>query len=394
MRVLYINPVNGIAGDMLTASLLDLGVDHDAFMTALKSLALPADEWSVSIDSVLKRGITSTKFNVNTRETSDGHGRHLGPILAMIEDSGMSARAKSLAKAAFTELAQAEAEVHGTTPEKVHFHEVGAVDSIIDICGACIALDLLSIDRVLAAPPALGGGTVTCDHGTLPVPVPAVCKLLTGLPSKLGPVDCELTTPTGAVLLKVFADSFIEHPAGTMVATGYGAGTKDFESHANVVQTMIFETVDAASADDVIVIEATIDDMPGEYMSHLGPELLDEGALDYCVIPCTMKKSRPGIILQVLCPPDLEDHIATLILQHTTSFGVRRHRCQRTILDREIIQVEPDFGSLSVKIGRDPATGDIIQISPEYDDCHQAAIESGVPLKVVYAAARKAVIPD
>ncbi len=383
MKVLYLNPQSGIAGDMLVGALLDLGADTPEFWQQLRSPALPADEWNVSAEPVVKRGISATKFNVSfQKHTGDHHhGRHLSTILKLIKQSTMSEGAKAMAAKAFQLLAHAEAAVHDTTPEKIHFHEVGAVDAIADICGACIALAELEVDRVIAAPPALGGGTVSCDHGVMAVPVPAVCKLMEGAPMKLGPIDCELTTPTGAALLRAMVDEFSDTAVGAVLASGYGAGTREFEDRANVLPAMLLNSDDTSA--DVAVLECNLDDITGEQLAHAGESLLAAGALDYTILPCTMKKGRPGHLLQVLCAPAVAEQITTAMLRSTTSFGVRRHDCRRTILDRESIQVDTRFGPVSVKIGRTP-DGDIIQVSPEYIDCKVAAENTQAQYKEVF----------
>jgi uncharacterized protein (TIGR00299 family) protein len=395
MKTLYVNPVNGIAGDMFAAALVDLGVDQEELTRQLRSLQLPIDSWTVQYETAMRGSLQCRRFIVDcTGEDGHGHGRHLSQIVDLINASDMSDDAKDSARDAFETLAKVEAEIHGTSPEKIHFHEVGAVDSIIDVCACCICLDLLGVDDVQSSPPALGGGTVTCDHGVLPVPVPAVCKLLDGSPVTMGPIDSELTTPTGAVLLKTFVGSFAERPVGRLVATGYGGGTKEFDTHPNVLQVMLFETAESAPADDVIVIESNVDDMPAEFLTHLGPELLEQGALDYCVIPCTMKKGRSGIILQVICRPEQAEELSRLILWETTSFGVRRYPCSRLVLDRESVIVTTDFGDLQVKLGRDPETGDLVQVSPEFEACREVATATATPLKIVYDAARFAAMSD
>ena len=259
MKTLFLNPYSGIAGDMFVAALLDLGVDQEAFDQAMRSLPLPAEEWSYDVESVVKSGVKSTKFNVHFQEkASHHHGRHLSEIIRIIEASALSERAQTNAKAIFQLLAEAEAEVHGTTIEKVHFHEVGAVDAIADICGAAICMDLLDIEGLVSSPPALGSGTVNCDHGTMPVPVPAVSNLLREVPVKACSIPFELTTPTGAAILKHFAKAFEASPEGKIIESGYGAGNRELESQANVLPVLLLEAGNEAT-ERVTVIECNLD---------------------------------------------------------------------------------------------------------------------------------------
>ena len=286
----------------------------------------------------------------------------------------------------FRLLADAEAAVHNVSPEEVHFHEVGAVDAIADICGACLGLDLLGVERVVSTAPALGGGTVTCAHGILPVPVPAVTRLLQGLPVRLGPSDGELTTPTGAALLKALTDQFVYDLDGVILASGNGAGTRDLADRANVLPATLIET----TADEVDMIECNLDDMSGQVLSFLNPRLFAAGALDVTVIPCQMKKNRPGIILQVLAGRADREGLIRLLLRETTTFGVRWQVWRRVVLRRRSIEVETPAGQVSVKLGFDRGTGELLQVAPEYEPCARAAAASGLPLARVCELARQA----
>ncbi len=400
MRTLCLNPTTGVAGDMLTAALLDAGADGDEFWALLRGLPLPAEEWSVRIEDVVSGGIAAKHFVVDWQEHhhhhhdhGHHHGRHLPEIVKIIEDSALPEPVKINAKRTLELLAEAEAAVHRTTPDKVHFHEVGAVDAIADICGACLALHLLAVDRVVCGIVPLGSGTVTCDHGELPVPAPAVVRLLADVPVCLGTHKGELTTPTGAALLKTLVDAFETPAAGRLTARGYGAGTRKFEAAPNVLQALVLESDGAGTTPPVCVIECNLDDLPGEQLSHLIPVLLEAGALDVIVVPCLMKKGRQGMLVQVLCQPDDRDRLARLLLRETTSFGVRHYVAGRLCLDRRRETVKTEFGDIRVKIGIAPESGEVWQTAPEYEDCAAAARQHGVPLQQVYAAARQAVAP-
>ncbi len=392
MKTLFVNPASGIAGDMFVGALLELGADTPEFWRQLRSLPLPANEWAAHAEKAVKHGIAATRYVVTWEkgETHDGHGRRLPEILELINKSGMTETAKTNAIKVFRLLAEVEAALHDTVPDKVHFHEVGAVDAIADICGVCIALDMLAVAQIVSAPPALGGGVVDCAHGKLAVPVPAVARLLEGVPVRLGPVDSELTTPTGAALLKALATDFSGRAEGTVLASGAGAGTKDFPEHANILPVLLLEKGEAADRDEVCVIECNLDDMPGERLSYLGPKLLEAGALDYTVTPCLMKKGRQGMIVQVLGHSADREKLVRLLLRETSSFGVRYQTWQRTVLRRETIRVETSYGQLEVKLGYDPASGELLQLAPEYESCRHAAEASGASLAAVYDAARAA----
>ena len=305
----------------------------------------------------------------------------------MIAASKLPATVQELSITAFRKLAEAEAAVHGTTPDKVHFHEVGAVDAIVDICGACLAFHLLNIDKVICAPIALGSGTVKCEHGIMPVPVPAVCKLLTDVPSYTGPVAKELTTPTGAAIIRAICDTFDESASGSLTITGYGAGTRDIPGHANVLQVSIYDGDAEATTDVVTVLTCNLDDATGEDAAALVDALLEAGALDAVLIPCTMKKGRPGIIVEALAPNKLADDLATLLLRHSSSFGLRRYQAQRTILNRFFTEVDTAFGRIRVKIGVFPGQNDPVQVAPEFADCHKAAKENDISTAAVRRAA-------
>ncbi|MBN4074160.1 nickel pincer cofactor biosynthesis protein LarC, partial [bacterium AH-315-E10] len=391
---LFINPTSGIAGDMFVASLLALGrFTEEDLLKQLKTLSLPADEWSLTVKKVLKHGIGATHVDVHVHDHSHDHhhGRHLSEIVTIINNSTLSLLVKEKAIAIFNALGEAEASVHQIDIEKIHFHEVGAVDAIIDIVGACIALELLDVNRVVFAPVELGSGTVKCAHGTMPVPVPAVSRLLEGIPTVIGTLKGECCTPTGAAIVKVIADSFAGQVAGSIQASGYGAGTRDYDDHANVLQAILIdESVKSGhttSFDEVAVIECNIDDMSGEQLTHIIPNFIAAGALDVVVIPCLMKKGRQGMVLQLICDLAEREALAKLILTETTSFGVRMYRTERLKLSRKIETIETAFGKIRVKLGFCPDTSALLHIAPEYEDCSTAAKQHRARYAEVYESA-------
>jgi uncharacterized protein (TIGR00299 family) protein len=417
VRTLFINPTTGLAGDMLVAALLHAGADCPEFWSEIAKLPLEAHGCELRKLEVIKKGITARRFEVTIRgddkddqhvhhhhhehdhhhnhnhhhdhhhHDHDHHGRSLADVLAIIEGSGVAESAKARAAAAFRYLAEAEATVHGMTTETIHFHEVGAFDAIVDVTAACVALDVLQIDAVVCAPVALGSGTVHCAHGDMPVPVPAVVELLRGAPTVFGSEKGELTTPTGAALLRAFEARFVSAAEGTIVAAGYGAGKRDLASCANAVQVLLLENKAAESATRVAVIEATLDDMPGEHLSHILPNLRQAGALDVCVLPCTMKKNRQGMLLQVLARSADREALCEAVLRQTTSFGVRWYLADRMVLSRQLMQIQTAFGEITVKFGRIDGDEQFLRIAPEYESCVDAARQAGVAFADVYDAA-------
>ena len=390
MKLLYLDCFAGISGDMFLGALLDLGMSEDALRKELSKLKLPG--FSISTRRVVKNSVAATKFDV----TEEGHHhhehdhRHYTDIVAMISGSELSETVKRRALSAFRRLGEAEARIHGVPLEQIHFHEVGAIDSIVDIVGACIALELLGIDEVQAAPPPLGSGFVETAHGTLPVPAPATLELLRGMPTQTTSEKVELTTPTGAVLLAEFCTRFGALPAMRVEKIGYGAGTRDSEKKPNVLRVVLGDSKsmsisEAKEEDSVSVIETNIDDMNPQFFGDVMERLLAAGALDVYLTPVQMKKNRPGSLLTLLCEPKHVDCMAELLLTHTTSFGLRIHQAQRRKLSREIVTVVTKFGKIDVKIGR--LAGKTVSRSPEFESCKRAAAATGVSVKEVYEEA-------
>jgi uncharacterized protein (TIGR00299 family) protein len=401
MKTLLLNPTAGIAGDMLAAALLDAGADTPEFHEQLARIDMPCESWQASVEETVRHGIRAKHFQVTvngdtvTPDTDHHHdhhhqsGRHLGDILDIINAAPIAESVKVRACGVFNRLAAAEGTVHNCAPAKVHFHEVGAVDAIVDIVAVSLAMEFLSIEQVICAPVAVGSGTVECSHGVMPVPAPAVAELLRNVPTVFGTAPCELTTPTGAALLTELCRDFSGRHAGRIISTGYGAGTRELEMQANVLQAIVCKGDDLGKA-DIAVVECNIDDMPGEWFSHVGPSLFDAGALDVAMIPCTMKKGRPGTILQVMTTNERRPALIDLLLRETTTFGVRWHTAQRHVLERKIIKVDTTFGVVSVKLGFSPDSGALVRVAPEYESCCLAARENDSPLAVVYEAAAAA----
>lgn len=382
MKLLYFDCSAGISGDMTIAALLDLGVPLSYLEGELSKLGLPENSWKIAQGRESRKGISATRFLV---EEHDHHShRHFSDIRRMITAADLTPRAKELALAIFTRLAEAEAQVHGTTVEQVHFHEVGAVDSIIDIVGTAICLDYLDVRACHTAPLPLGGGFVQTAHGLLPVPAPATALLLQGLPvhSRLG--EGERVTPTGAAIVATLCAENGPTPDMTIRGIGLGTGSKDFPDIANVLRLVLAETETTTDKRDTVeVLESNIDDMNPEILAHVTGWLLEQGALDVTVAPLTMKKGRPGFLLTVLARPEERDKLAAFVLRETSAAGIRSHRAERLILPRTILERITSLGPVRVKEFR--VNNTTLRITPEYEECRRLADEHGLPLLEVYA---------
>ena len=385
--LLLLEPIGGIAGDMFLAAALDLGVDRGALEAALRSLGVPG--WRFEVSRRESSGIAGTHLDVAV-DGPQPHHRALSEILALVDRSGLSPRAKAAARAVFERIGRAEAKVHGVPLERVHFHEIGAVDSIVDACGAAVALDLLGWPRVASAVPELGTGTVRTAHGPMPVPPPAVLEILAGVPVRLAGPPGEAVTPTGAALLAVLAEV---GPLPPVVPgrIGYGVGTAVWPDRPNVLRMTLGEPGPAAEAgasggEGVLwVLEANLDDCPGQLVARAIEACLEAGALDAWAAPLTMKKGRPGILLGALASPERRDSVARVLLTETTTLGVRRHAVRRDELAREIVTVDTAYGPVRVKVALEG--GREVGAQPEYEDCAARARERGVPVREVQAAA-------
>jgi len=374
MRICYFDAFSGISGDMTVGALLDAGAPQDELFAGLHSIGTGAE---FQVEKTKRRGIAATKFHVRGGEQKKH--RHLPHILEMIQRATISDRAKQNASAVFQRLAEAEARVHGTSLEKVHFHEVGAVDSISDIVGACVALDLLTLEQIWCSPINTGSGTVNTEHGVLPVPAPATAALLEGRPIYARGPAVELTTPTGAALATTLAVEFGALPPMRVVASGYGAGEKEFSEHANVLRVLIGESQAVAESTTVSVIEANIDDSTPEVLGYALERLMEAGALDVTLQPVQMKKNRPGVLLSVIARPEERESLTGLIFAETSTLGVRIHSAERRVQQRRLIEVETGYGTARVKVGDSGA------FAPEFEDCRRLSLQHGKPLKQVLA---------
>jgi hypothetical protein len=371
--IAHIDAFSGLAGDMLVGAFADAGADRAAITSALDGLATGA---AISWESVQRRGMAASKFHVAVGE-QQAH-RHLSGILKMIHAADFPETVKANAERVFQTLAEAEAAVHGTSIERVHFHEVGAVDSICDIVASCLALNLLNIDSVYCSPVNVGSGTVHTEHGVLPVPAPATAKLLQGRPIYSSGPAMELTTPTGAAFVAALAQGFGAMPPLSIKSVGYGAGDRDFKEQSNVVRVIVGEASGAVESTTVCVIEANIDDASPQVIAYAIERVLDAGALDAIVIAAQMKKGRPGVLLQIIATHDTREALAELLFRETTTLGVRFYEAERRVQPREWIEVQTPQGPVRVKAGPNG-------FAPEYEDARRLAAQSGVPLKTILA---------
>ena len=334
------------------------------------------------MEKTKRKGIAASKFSVDYQEQKKH--RHLPHIEKIISAGELSEKARENALAVFRRLADAEAKSHAVPIEKVHFHEVGAVDSICDIVGACVALDLLGVEEIYASRINVGSGTVETEHGTLPVPAPATTELLRDKPIYASGPQTELTTPTGAALLATLGKSFGPLPAVKLLAQGFGAGDKDFPMQANVLRVLIGERTNASESTSVTILEANIDDSTPQVLGYAMERLLEAGALDVTLAPIFMKKNRPATLLSVITVPALADTLAAILFAETSTLGIRVLQAERRVLERSIAEVETGYGTVHVKYNEHG------NFAPEYDDCRRAALDKGVPLRTVISEANQA----
>jgi uncharacterized protein (TIGR00299 family) protein len=387
MKLAYFDCFSGISGDMTLGALVDAGCSADLLRAELESLQVPG--WTLTAEKVWKNGMAATRLRVQT-EDQQKH-RSLANILEILNNSRLAPPVQERASRIFRKLGEAEAYVHNAPLEKVHFHEVGAVDAIVDIVGSCIGFHALGIERFACSPLNVGGGTAKMAHGVLPVPAPATARLLQGAPTFSNGVQHELVTPTGAAIVATLCDSFGPQPPMTVSAIGYGAGTTDLEGQPNVVRIMIGKSSDKKSAagdEEITIIEANLDDMNPQIYGYVLEKALLAGALDVYTTALQMKKNRPGTLLTILCRPEDTEALMSLIFAETTTFGVRSHRAQRRALAREWVNVSTSYGSVRIKLSR--SNGHILHVTPEYDDCRKLAVEKQVPLQQVISEALRA----
>ena len=423
MKTLYLDIFSGISGDMFIGALIDLGVDARQLERELKKLKLGG--YHLHVARKQTSGIAGVKFDVHltgahehhhghhpdhSHDHNHGHDRHhhdenrtFAEIKKLVAKSKLSAWVKKKSVAVFQRIAEAEGKIHGLPPEKVHFHEVGAVDSIVDIAGACIALEMLGKPRVLAAPVIEGTGWVDCAHGRFPVPAPATLAILGA--RGIGVTQCdephELVTPTGAAVLAEFVENFGLMQNLVAGKIGFGLGTRDNQTRPNVLRAALGESrVEGRGSrakseerdwetDRVAVLETNLDDVSGEILGHFVETALTAGALDVFHTPIQMKKNRPGVLLTILCAETDADKFSELILRETSAFGIRRTVAERRKLRREFTKIKTPFGDVTVKIGR--LDGKVIQAAPEFESCKKLAVRAKIPLKRIYEAVFKAI---
>jgi pyridinium-3,5-bisthiocarboxylic acid mononucleotide nickel chelatase len=423
MKTLYFDCFSGISGDMTIGALLDLGLDLGYLKTELKKL--PVEGYELKQSRVTRSNISATKFDVDVEGDDHHHHHHhshhrrehthddehthdhheprqhfhrkASEILGMIDGSSLTPNAKRIAREVFTKLAISEGKVHNIPPEDVEFHEVGAVDSIVDCVGAAIGFDALGIERFVCGSINVGGGFIHCQHGIMPVPAPATADLLRNATIYSKQVTTELVTPTGAAILAAVVGRFGPLQNFVTDRIGYGAGTKEFPDFPNCVRLLVGEERQERLALDnhpqssegkILVIEANIDDMTPQNFSYVTEKLLGAGALDVFTLPIQMKKGRPGHLLQVLAPADAKNALSRIIFEETTTIGIRSYGVDRTVLEREFVPVDTPYGKVNVKVSR--LEGQVVNFTPEFEECARIARERRVPLKLVQAQATAA----
>jgi uncharacterized protein (TIGR00299 family) protein len=385
MKIAYLDTISGISGDMTLGALVDCGVELAAIQAGIDSLGFP--NIKLTAEEVKRRGFRACKVKV-LHEPEHAH-RHLHHITEKIDASpGLTPPQKDLAKRIFTCIGEAEAKVHGTTIRKVHFHEVGAVDSIADIVGCAVGLSLLGVDRIVCSPVPTGTGHIEIEHGRVSVPAPATAEILRGVPLAASAVPFELTTPTGAAIVKTVADEFGPLPAMTIQTIGLGAGDRDLKEQPNILRLIVGEAGDGLVSDQVWVLETNLDDISGEIIGHTTAKLFEAGALDVYTTSIQMKKNRPGVLLSVLCPAELVAKMEKIVFRETSTLGIRRWQACRHKLERRPHTVETPFGPIEGKLAVLPDGG--TSFSPEFEACRRIAAEKNQPLKDVYEAAMRA----
>jgi len=411
LKVLYFDCFAGAAGDMILGALLDAGLPFEELRRALGSLAV--EGWDVSVDRVIRTGVTATKFRVHERvhahhqdpKTSrpqdhghnhDGHGHHsLSEICAAIERSALSVNGKARAIQMFKRLAEAESAIHGISIDQIHLHEVGALDSIIDIVGAVFAIEWFNADRIVVSPINVGSGMVRTEHGVFPVPAPATLLLLKNAPVYSSGIQSELLTPTGALILAEFASAFGPLPPMTINRVGYGAGDRELKETPNVVRLLVGEAADGKTQDPrprtemrVAVLECEIDDMNPQIFGVLMEKLYAAGALEVFYSAVQMKKNRPGTLMTIVAKPDQREAMTDIVFRESTTIGIRHQELSRECLDREMVTVTTSLGAVRFKVAR--RDGRVLNAQPEFEDLAKLSAERGIPIKDVQALAHKA----
>jgi len=385
MRTLYFDCFAGASGDMILGAAVAAGVDPDALRQELSLLSV--EGFSIDFETVTKSGLSATFARVHTAHEHEH--RHLADIKRIISDSRLSDVVKERAVAVFTRLAEAEARVHNESIERVHFHEVGALDAIVDVVGAAICFDLLKIDRFVCSPLHVGSGTVEMSHGRFPVPPPAVAELLKGTPYYSTEIKGELLTPTGAAIITSVCEEYGPMPLMKVELTGYGAGARDYEKFPNALRIVIGESATASASEErLLMIETNIDDASPQIIGHVMDRAFASGARDCYFTPVQMKKNRPGVLLSILCDRELKEALMEMLFSETTTLGVRTYEVNRRALERRIVSVQTAYGPIDVKVGH--LNGRVVNAMPEFDQCREAARKAGVALREVEDAARLA----
>jgi len=387
MRLAYFDCFSGASGDMIVGACIDAGVPLETIRAALAGLRVTG--YTLQAARVRKQGLAATQFRVTVDPAADKPHRHLHHIRQLIEDGSLKPAVRTWAIQVFTRLAEAEAAAHGTSMEHDHFHEVGAIAAIVDIVGACAALDALGIDEVRCSPIPTGHGTITCEHGVLPVPAPGTAALLKGVPLAECDEPGALTTPTGAALLTTLATAYGPMPAMTIESIGYGAGQREGKTRPNLLRLLVGRTGTSAEADQIAGLEANVDDCTPETVAYAVEKLLAAGALDAFCTPIYMKKGRPAVMVSVLAEPARRQELEAILFAETSTFGIRSYRAERRKLGRAYTEVDTPYGRIRLKVGRH---GDkVVSVSPEYEDCRAAAERTGVPLREIMTAALRAI---
>jgi pyridinium-3,5-bisthiocarboxylic acid mononucleotide nickel chelatase len=389
LRVAHFDCFSGISGDMTVGAMLDLGVPAEPICAGVASLGLPIN---LEIEKVRKGGFAATYFRVEAPVQEDHRG--LAEVEEILGRGNLTPQQRDLALRIFRRLAQAEATVHGMPLEQVHFHEVGALDSLADITAAAIGLDLLKVEKFTSGPVATGSGMVRCAHGWMPIPTPGTAELLKGVPLRPSTIKAELTTPTGAAILTTVVSEWVDLPAMTIDKIGHGAGKKNFPDQPNLLRLLLGTAAREPAgldSDQVWVLETNLDDLPAEIVGFCYERLLAAGALDVFSTPIMMKKNRPGILLSVLAEPDRAAELEVILFRETTTLGVRRSLVSRRKLKRQAHCVQTPWGPVQGKLGWREGQPPIF--SPEYEDCARLARQHGVALREVYAQAQRAYSP-
>jgi len=382
MKVIFYDCFAGISGDMNLGAMLDLGIDKEYLINELKKLKVK--EYEIKIGKKIKRGIQGIKVDVLIEKREQKHiHRNLKDISNIINISGLNQNIKDLSLKMFTRIAEAEAKIHGKSINEIHFHEVGAIDSIIDIVGAAICFDYFNPEKILCSSIELGGGFVKCAHGTFPVPAPATVEILKDIPVKFGLLNFETTTPTGATIIASNVDEFVSQPEFEIQKIGYGLGTKDPEDAPNILRVYYGELTDLkGNRDKGIIVECNIDDMNPENYNYIIEKLFNNGANDVFITPIIMKKNRPAVKLSVLCKKEFFTQVSDILLKETTTFGLRYYEVTKTALERKSSTVLID--GMEIRIKSAYYDGKFLKYKPEHDDCYKLAKEKDILLREVY----------